>query len=25
VPGQSPYAVYQLLPHQQHVRGDKGE
>jgi hypothetical protein len=25
VPGQSPYAIYQLLPHPQHVRGDKGE
>jgi len=25
VPAQSPYAMYQLLPHQQHVRGDKGE
>jgi heme/copper-type cytochrome/quinol oxidase subunit 3 len=25
VPAQSPYAKYQLLPHQQHVRGDKGE
>ena len=25
VPGQSPYAVYQLLPHPQHVRGAKGE
>lgn len=25
VPAQSPYAEYQLLPHQQHVRGDKGE
>jgi hypothetical protein len=25
VPAQSPYAVYQLLPHQQHVRGVKGE
>jgi hypothetical protein len=25
VPGASPYAVYPLLPHPQHVRGDKGE
>jgi len=25
VPGESPYAVYQLLPHPQHVRGAKGE
>lgn len=25
VPAQSPYAKYQLLPNQQHVRGDKGE
>jgi len=25
VPAQSPYAEYQLLPHPQHVRGDKGE
>jgi heme/copper-type cytochrome/quinol oxidase subunit 3 len=25
VPASSPYAVYQLLPHPQHVRGDKGE
>lgn len=25
VPGESPYAVYELLPHPQHVRGDKGE
>ena len=25
VPALSPYAVYQLLPHQQHVRGAKGE
>jgi hypothetical protein len=25
VPAQSPYAMYHLLPHQQHVRGDKGE
>jgi len=25
VPAQSPYAQYQLLPHPQHVRGDKGE
>jgi len=25
VPGESPYAVYRLLPHPQHVRGAKGE
>jgi hypothetical protein len=25
VPGESPYAIYQPLPHPQHVRGDKGE
>ncbi len=25
VPASSPYATYQLLPHPQHVRGDKGE
>jgi hypothetical protein len=25
VPGQSPYAVYQLLPNPQHVRGKEGE
>ncbi len=25
VPGESAYAVYELLPHPQHVRGDKGE
>jgi hypothetical protein len=25
VPGQSPYAVYRLLPHPQHVRGAEGE
>jgi hypothetical protein len=25
VPGESPYAVYTVLPHPQHVRGDKGE
>jgi len=25
VPGQSPYAVYQLLPYPQHVRGSGGE
>lgn len=25
VPGQSPYAFYELLPHPQHVKGDKGE
>ncbi len=25
VPGQSPFAVYDLLPHPQHVKGDKGE
>ena len=25
VPGQSPYAVYQLLPDPQHVRGSGGE
>ncbi len=25
VPGESPYAVYEKLPHPQHVRGEKGE
>jgi hypothetical protein len=25
VPASSPYAIYQLLPNPQHVRGDKGE
>ena len=25
VPAQSEYAVYELLPYPQHVRGDKGE
>ena len=25
VPGESPYSMYQLLPHPQHVRGEKGE
>lgn len=25
VPGESPYAIYEPLPHGQHVRGDKGE
>jgi hypothetical protein len=25
VPAESPYAVYQLLPHPQHVRGAQGE
>ena len=25
VPASSPYAIYQLLPHPQHVRGTKGE
>ena len=25
VPGQSPYAIYQLLPNSQHIRGMKGE
>lgn len=25
VPASSPYATYQLLPHPQHVRGEKGE
>ena len=25
VPGESPYAVYHLVPHTQHVRGQKGE
>lgn len=25
VPGQSPYAIYEPMPHPQHVRGDKGE
>jgi len=25
VPGESPYAVYELLPHPQHIRGTGGE
>ena len=25
VPGESPYAMYELLPHPQHVKGDKGD
>ena len=25
VPGESPYAIYQLVPHPQHIRGAKGE
>jgi hypothetical protein len=25
VPGESPYAVYQVLPYPQHVKGTKGE
>lgn len=25
VPAESPYAVYQVLPYPQHVRGDRGE
>lgn len=25
VPGESPYAVYELVPHPQHVKGTKGE
>jgi hypothetical protein len=25
VPGESPYAIYRVLPHPQHVRGAKGE
>ena len=25
VPGESPYAIYELLPYPQHVRGAKGE
>ncbi len=25
VPGQSPYATYETLPHGQHVRGTRGE
>ena len=25
VPGDSPYAIYRLVPHPQHIRGDKGE
>ena len=25
IPAESPYAMYDLLPHPQHVRGDKGE
>jgi hypothetical protein len=25
VPGESPYAVYDVLPYPQHVKGEKGE
>ena len=25
VPGESPYAIYQKLPHPQHIRGDRGK
>ena len=25
VPGESPYAVYEVMPFPQHVRGEKGE
>nr|VFK07946.1 MAG: hypothetical protein BECKH772C_GA0070978_104722 [Candidatus Kentron sp. H] len=25
IPAESPYAAYELLPHPQHVRGEKGE
>jgi hypothetical protein len=25
VPGQSPYAIYELLPDSQHIQGKKGE
>jgi hypothetical protein len=25
VPGESPYAVYDVLPHPQHVKGNQGE
>ena len=25
VPGESPYAVYELLPYPQHIKGAKGE
>jgi hypothetical protein len=25
VPGESPYAIYEVLPYPQHVKGDKGE
>jgi hypothetical protein len=25
VPGESPYAIYELVPYPQHVKGDKGE
>ena len=25
VPGESPYAIYEPLPHPQHVKGQKGE
>ena len=25
VPGESPYAIYKLLPYPQHIRGEKGE
>jgi len=25
VPGESPYAIYQTLPHSQHVKGAEGE
>ena len=25
VPGESPYAIYEVLPYPQHIRGQKGE
>lgn len=25
VPGESPYAIYQPLPHPQHIRGERGQ
>ena len=25
VPGESPFAIYEKLPHPQHIRGEKGE
>ena len=25
IPGESPYATYELLPYPQHIRGQKGE